>query len=299
MAESKIPVDLFNPGQVFACLGLVEIADVLMGDTEGGFDRSDFPATRFCLRTAGDKDPVESALRFLKDAKIKVLEPSNWTSESQKKWKNKWVVERERGQENVFPFPNPTKPATLPIELSADNIKICVDYWGDETRRDKAKFWSGMCGYPGAMLAHDAQQLILSHWKEVAVDEPFAFSTPQSNSFGFDCRRSYIQIDVGFTPKKQEKKISIIGYPVVELLAAIGMRYARPLRVKRLEYRYAVPMNKHKGRLFPPVFLRAALGAKKTFISGMLLRRFRMLLDKPGQGSKIRMITTVIEETKK
>ena len=283
MAESKIPVDLFNPGQVFACLGLVEIADVLMGDTEGGFYQSDFSATRFCLRTAGDKDPVESALRFLKDAKIKVLKPSNWISEK---------------RENVFPFPNPKTSATLPIELSADGVKICVDHWGDETRRDKAKFWAGMGGYSGAELARDAQQLIPSHLKGVDMDDPFAFFVPQSSSFGFDCRRSHIAIDVGFTPNKQKKKISIIGYPVVELLAAIGMRYARPLRVRKLEYRYAVPMNKHRGRLFPPVFLRAALGAKKTFISGMLLRRFRMLLGKPGPKG-LRMITTVTEETKK
>ncbi len=34
MAESSIPVDLFNPGQVFACLGFLEAADVLCGDAD-------------------------------------------------------------------------------------------------------------------------------------------------------------------------------------------------------------------------------------------------------------------------
>jgi CRISPR-associated protein Csx14 len=38
MAEHTIPVDLLNPGQVFACLGFLEAADVLLGDAEGGFD---------------------------------------------------------------------------------------------------------------------------------------------------------------------------------------------------------------------------------------------------------------------
>ena len=32
MAEASIPTDLFNPGQVFACMGFLEAADVLIGD---------------------------------------------------------------------------------------------------------------------------------------------------------------------------------------------------------------------------------------------------------------------------
>ena len=32
MAEERIPVDLTNPGHVFACLGFLEAADVLLGD---------------------------------------------------------------------------------------------------------------------------------------------------------------------------------------------------------------------------------------------------------------------------
>ena len=38
MAESTIPVDLLNPGQVFACLGILEMADVLLGDATAAFD---------------------------------------------------------------------------------------------------------------------------------------------------------------------------------------------------------------------------------------------------------------------
>ena len=41
MGAASIPVDLFNPGQVFACLGFLEAADVLLGDAEGGFDWTD------------------------------------------------------------------------------------------------------------------------------------------------------------------------------------------------------------------------------------------------------------------
>ncbi len=37
MAEATIPVDLRNPGQVFACLGLMEAAEVLLGPAEGRY----------------------------------------------------------------------------------------------------------------------------------------------------------------------------------------------------------------------------------------------------------------------
>lgn len=38
MAEAMIPVDLRNPGQIFACLGFMEAAEILCGPCEGGFD---------------------------------------------------------------------------------------------------------------------------------------------------------------------------------------------------------------------------------------------------------------------
>ncbi|RMF69984.1 MAG: type I-U CRISPR-associated protein Cas8c, partial [Alphaproteobacteria bacterium] len=53
MAEAAIPVDLFNPGQVFACLGFLEAAEILLGEAEGGFDWSNEADVRFILRAAG------------------------------------------------------------------------------------------------------------------------------------------------------------------------------------------------------------------------------------------------------
>ena len=55
MALADIHVDLFNPGQVFACLGFLEAADVLIGDAEGGFDWSDDAQARFRLTSPGDR----------------------------------------------------------------------------------------------------------------------------------------------------------------------------------------------------------------------------------------------------
>jgi CRISPR-associated protein Csb3 len=50
MAEASIPVDLINPGQVFACLGLMEAAEILCGPCEGRFDyRGSESAAHFAL----------------------------------------------------------------------------------------------------------------------------------------------------------------------------------------------------------------------------------------------------------
>nr|RDS95485.1 hypothetical protein DWF04_11310 [Cereibacter sphaeroides f. sp. denitrificans] len=56
---------------------------------------------------------------------------------------------------------------------------------------------------------------------------PFAFSAPQSSSFRFDRRLDYMPIDAGFSPNRHDG-ITMVGSPVAELLAANGLRYARP-----------------------------------------------------------------------
>ena len=69
MAEHVIPVDLYNPSQVFACLGFLEAADLLLGDAEGGFDWSDAANVAFRLGAAGDENPVAAVLEFLATAR--------------------------------------------------------------------------------------------------------------------------------------------------------------------------------------------------------------------------------------
>jgi CRISPR-associated protein Csx14 len=291
MAESKIPVDLFNPGQVFACLGFMELADVLLGDAEAGFDWSDKANPVFRLKANGDKEPVTAAICFVMDAELRSVSPSK-ASLNTKKWT---VDTREICVDEGFPFPLPDSPATLPIELSKDNKIFTVDHWGDATVRDNVKFWAGSGGYPGAALWRDAVALV----KEQALAytaNPFALQAPQSSSFRFDWRRDYIPLDAGFSPN-EHGDIEMVGYPLVELFAAIGLSYARPQRPERrnkLSYRYGVIGCAVKGaELLPPSLLRAALGARAMPFPQ---RIFRMALNWPGQENQARCITTVTEE---
>lgn len=303
MAEASIPVDLFNPGQVFACLGFMEAADILLGDVEGGFDWSDAAQVRFLLKTSGEQNPFAVILEFL--AKARVLSQSAAGSSLATEG---WDVPTERLRDGApFPFPNPESPATLPALLEGPcpgdpthTCRLAIDYWGDATQRDTVKFWGGAGGYPGAALARDAIELVRGRCRD-AVSEPFAVSAEQSSSFRFDWRRDYIPIDIGFSlnSHKGSAEISAVGFPIVEVLAAVGLTNARPQRLRVLEYEYGVIGSRDTAGspaetvLFAPSLLRAALGG----VAFPFARRvFRMRLGWPAKEGQARAITTVTEE---
>lgn len=295
MAEASIPVDLLNPGQVFACIGFVEAAEVLLGDAEGVFDWTDPSNVRFWVRAPGDESPVLTVLRFLDRATAQAVAPNS--SPNLAAWTKSWgaspaVVERSQG----YPFPDPPSPATMVCVLSDGVHSIAIDHWGDATQRDNVKFWAGAGGYPGAALARDALALIGGRAGEVS-ESPFSLAVPQSSSFRLDWRRDYIPLQAGFSPNAHGN-VDTLGFPVVELLAAIGLTHARPKRPERrnkLVYEYAVVGRDRTSAQFwlPLQLLRATLGGVPFQFP---VRKFRMLLDWPGQEGQARAITTVTEE---
>ncbi|MEO8906367.1 MAG: type I-U CRISPR-associated protein Cas8c, partial [Polyangiaceae bacterium] len=291
-----IPVDLLNPGQVFACIGFVEAAEVLLGRVDGMFDWSDSGDVRFRLRASGDTSPIMRVLAFLDSASASAIAPAD--SASVDAWVASWgpkptAIPRALG----YPFPDPTSPATLVCLLSDGEHEIRVDHYGDATERDNVKFWAGAGGYPGASLASDALALVAGR-AVTAANDPFALSAPQSSSFRLDWRRDYIPLSAGFSLNRHSN-IDAVGFPLVELLGAIGLTHARPKRPERrnkLEYVYGIAGRARSGGgpWLPPSILRAALGAAALPFP---MRKFRMSLDWPGKEGQARSITTVTEET--
>jgi CRISPR-associated protein Csx14 len=298
MAEASIPVDLMNPGQVFACLGFMEAAEILIGNVRGGFDWSDETDIRFRLQVDGSMNPVQTVLQFLSKSSVRSITPiiSDLTTE-------KWNIPTSLLDEKApFPFPLPKTPATLPALLFTDERSkknIVIDYWGDDknkTSRDNVKFWAGSGGYPGVALARDGLDLIRNKIDD-AIDDPFNFWVEQSSSFRLDWRRDYIPLEIGFSINKINKKLTnrfkTVGYPIVEMLGAIGLTNARPDYISKLEYRYGVLGILPDSGLFDPFFLRASIGAPSLPFP---LRTFRMNLGWPGKKGQARCITTVYEE---
>lgn len=289
MAEASIPVDLTNPGQVFACLGFMEMAETLCGPCEGRFSyQGEETSTDFVLRVDGTADPIAECLRFLvgADALAIALMRSELSTD-------KWAVKMCVRHDSVFPSEAPSSPATLPALLKNGDKEILVEHWADGTDRDNVKFWAGAAGYPGAALARDALNLVRGlgdNALAAVAEDPFNFSAPQSSSFRFDWRRDYIPLDAGFSPN-EHGGIEMVGYPIVELLAAVGMQNARPARVdprNKLAYRYGV-----SNAMLPTVFVRAVLGCEGL---GFPIRIFRMRLGWPGQEGQARCIVDAQEE---
>lgn len=292
MAEASIPVDLLNPGQVFACIGFMEAAEVLYGPCVARFEyKGGETVAKFSACVEGNHDPIAETLQFLSRAGAVAVAPVNSLLSVKR-----WDVETLRRADTISPCPLQDSPAALPMLLSDGMDKVPVEHWADGSSRDNAKFWAGAAGYPGAALARDALSLIRDlggNAIAAAAADPFNISAPQSSSFRFDWRRDYVPLDAGFSPN-EHGDVQMVGYPFVELLAAIGLQNARPARIdprNKLAYRYGI-----SSAMLPTVFARGVLGAESLSFP---IRVFRMRLGWPGQEGQARCIIDSQEDVRK
>lgn len=312
MAEADIPVDLFNPGQVFACLGFLEAADILLGDAEGRFDWRDEENTRFGLRTNGEQNPFEVVLGFLAAAEIKRLEPVGYTDPSSKK-EGDDADDQNDGEEDaeaedttstidqseIFPAKQGDK-MTLPVRVIDGSHLVELSHWSDDSGRETFKLYSGnrsadqiaramlkgvrkkpskkqkQSSQPGDLKTKGITQL----WDEGRVrltNKPFHVLTPMGGSFNFDPRGAWTAIDAGYSPN--DHKHNVEASPVVEFLAAWGLEHARPELFNNRQVRYAV-----WGIPLSPMMARAALAGAVPCIP---MKHFRFKLDLSGKNKVV------------
>lgn len=321
MGEASIPVDLFNPGQVFACLGFLEAADILLQDAEGGFDWSDAANAIFVLHAAADANPFEAVLKFLAKTEAKALAPPGWTPKKKpekepKDDKERKKREREREKQTrelaalvrtaISPSRSPETTAALPVQIGgicgAKEWKVVLTHWANsESGRNDFKLYAGnrsALGIATAMIAgtraepRKGQNIgdletkgIAALWdddKDLLLKNPF-FVTPMGGSFNFDPRGAWTAIDAGYSPNEHDDMVQ--ASPVVEMLAAWGLEHARPDEFETRKVRYAA-----WGVSLPPMLARAALSGALATIP---LKRFRFELDLSG---KNKVVTFAQEE---
>lgn len=286
MADASIPVDLLNPGQVFACLGFLETAELLLGNAEGGFEWSDESDVRFCLHADGDKNPFEKVVTFVQKAKAVSVSPAPN------------VFERDNGETDVdvgiFPASltdrkGKLRNALLPIELRHEDKSLRFEYWADlDSGRPILRLWTATNGNSAWVRFRklcDALDYAMMQ-REAPWNDPFALGSVVSANFRLELRRNWISLDLGFSPDRINKKstcvrIEIVTYPLVELLAAVGLSHARPSETPGhwLEWRYCAWAG-----LLPPELARIAISQALFSVAD---RRFRMLLEQPNDGGDL------------
>lgn len=313
MGAAAIPVDLFNPGQVFACLGFLEAADTLLEGAEGGFDWSDAGNVKFVLSASDEENPFAKVLGFLVEANLKYWAPIGYTDAETK---GKYDEEEETADEDnigislelseVFPAGKGDRMA-LPIKLGGGNRQVVeLGHWADGSNRNSFKLYAGNRSaerIARAMLQgvrkkptkkqKASNQMgdlrtkgIAQLWEEdrtALVKAPFDLLTPMGGSFNFDPRGAWTAIDVGYSPNQHSHVIK--ASPVVEILAAWGLEHARPCEFDVRQVRYAV-----WGEALPAMLARPALCGTFTTIPS---KRFRFEL---GLSGKNKVITFAQEE---
>jgi CRISPR-associated protein Csb3 len=209
-ASIRIPVDLTNPGQFFACCGLLELADRLWGGAEAWFERR-----HFCIST---EDRSNTLTELLTETRALVFDVGD---------------DAERGEEAE----NDDKMPVDPIQLhwKQGTPAILLDWWSEKS----IKPWAG------SMNERIILRAMLDSIDPVNAD-PFSdlrrvqYQSPKRGKNGklkkaqkkepfyFDPRRGNKShpLDCGFSPDTH--KMDAECCPTLEALCFVGLQRARP-----------------------------------------------------------------------
>lgn len=192
----RIRVDPSNPGQFFACCGLLEIGHRLWGWAEGWFEGG-----RFLLR-AVERRGLSELMDSLTCVPL----------------------------EQVVPGDDYSSPLRL-----GEPLHLMLDWWTDRcTGGDRLKVWAGSMR-PGriARAMQTALRPAELH-TEAIFDLGMVVFDPEEpdkkvEPYYFDGRRgrNALSRDIGFAPDALQ--MTTAAYPAVEFLCLIGLQRARPV----------------------------------------------------------------------
>lgn len=260
MREASIPVDLYNPGEVLACLGMMEVAETIRGNAVGWFEATDGRAARFRMQAAGSGNPIAAVLEFLSTAEAKAVSPTGWAPK--KEAKNEKARQKQdeelRRQERWATFPGkwPDGDRELPVALiGRDMTRLVLSHWTPGPTWEPFKLYAGnrsalsitlnlLRGRRKSPKGNQAQvdmtrKGVLQLWDErrdELTERPFDAVTPIGGSFNLDARSAWTALDAGYSPNNQ--KHGVEASPVVEMLAACGLQNSRPDRDGKDQRRY-------------------------------------------------------------
>ncbi len=203
----RVAVDPTNPGQFFACCGLLELADRLWPGAEGWFENGEFRIA-FSAETGTLRELLEAVHR----AELTLEGPLN-----------------SEGKKDIYSGPG----------FLGTPFDLTFDWWldggcsaADPARGSRLKPWAGTMESVGIGRA---MKKALGAPK--VADDPFAFSLVVRNAddtkkkkepFHFDSRRgaNSLPLDIGFV--QDALGIQTHAHPAVEFFAFVGLQRCRP-----------------------------------------------------------------------
>jgi hypothetical protein len=211
-----IPVDLTNPGQFFACCGLLELADRLWPRAEvaGWFQFHRFDRATFRIASTAHFDSQSIFTTLLGCTRVPV-DP----------------IQPIRGSDG-----KPTNDAakTQPVAIGLP-VNLRLNWWLDEIagRLNPFKTWGSHMTSIG--LFDDMANAI----DPASATDGMVFNSPigMTSRFGVDPRSSWSALDTGYSPNDQNQQ-PVDTYSAVELLAAIGLQMFSPA-VAKVNYVFA------------------------------------------------------------
>jgi hypothetical protein len=195
-----IRVDQTNPGQFFACCGLLELADRLWAGAEGWFEDACFYLRESDKRGMRERT-LGSLLTAINETALVAIDPEDETA------------------------------SPIQIERPFD---LRLDWWTDRrSGGHQLKVWAGRMS--SARIARAMQRAMARPASQDAgmfsdglvvydVDDP----TKKVEPFYFDSRRGHNarSLDIGFAP--DACGMTTVAYPSVEFLGLVGLQRVRP-----------------------------------------------------------------------
>jgi CRISPR-associated protein Csb3 len=256
----RIRVDPTNPGQFFACCGLLELADRLWDGAEGWFD--DY-GTNFCIRstqTIQDSSAADLIGRFAR------CHLTNTMTDSQLQRRNK-LSAMPKKQREAAPSLEVEKKSLdalwreAPIQLH-EPFNLRLDWFIDERAGGGTfKTWAGQQSVLEIARGMKAP-IDAGEWDKTPTDEWLFQSTSIDAlpfNFDSDLGSTGSDRDVGFSFDPL-KSIRVRTRPLIELIAFIGLQRFRPINIAKNRYQFSLWSDP----LTPEVATTAACGVFKS-----------------------------------
>ncbi len=207
LPDITLDVDLRNPGQFFACCGLLELASRLWPGSEGWFAGEGSRAAFHVATHSGHNDPLGEIVRKLCETNALV------------------AIAEDEGVEKLQADRQPV--ILLPFDLR-------LDWWLDsygEGDKSELKVWAGQqTPERNVNSLRGAWRGIMGRPQSTSTERFLSQRWPTSGRFGFDPSASWEALDVGFSP--DEQGIPVLTSPATEILAAIGLQRCRPVPIE-------------------------------------------------------------------